>query len=52
MYPLLNQEECWSFWSISAMKLEELLEHVAAWSQEGRPPTQYLFSALGWRYRS
>ena len=34
------------------MKLEELLEHVAAWSQEGRPPTQYLYTALGWRYRS
>ena len=30
-----------SFWSISAMKLEELRKHVAAWSQEGKPPTQY-----------
>ena len=34
------------------MKLEELLEHVAAWSQEGKPPAQYLYTALGWRYRS
>ena len=34
------------------MKLEELLEQVAAWSQEGKPPAQYLHTALGWRYRS
>ena len=34
------------------MKLEELLEHVAAWSQEGKPPTQYLYTALGWRCNS
>ena len=30
-------------------ELEELLERVAAWSQEGKPPAQYLYTALGWR---
>ena len=28
---------------------KELLELVAAWSQERMPPAQYLFSALGWQ---
>ena len=30
----------------------ELQEHVAAWSQEGKPPTQFLCTALGWRCNS
>ena len=40
------------FWSVPAMKFEELLDQVAAWSQEGKPPAQYLYTALGWRHRS
>ena len=37
---------------IRDVELEELLERVAAWSQEGKPPAQYLYTALGWRYCS
>ena len=33
------------------VELEELLELVAAWSQERKPPDQYLYTALGWRCR-
>ena len=35
-----------------SIELEELLELVAAWSQERKPPAQHLYTALGWRYRS
>ena len=34
------------------MKLEKLLEQVAAWSKEGESPTQYLYTALVWRCNS
>ena len=29
-----------------------MLELVAAWTQERKPPAQYLYTALGWRYSS
>ena len=29
-----------------------MLELVAAWSQERKPPAQCLYTALGWRYSS